>query len=139
MLRRDYFLQMLEDFAVILARIAGLKTQGKFLEAHQLIQKTILHYLKIEDKWLIDSTIADFSQAITSNEHYTLEHLSILADLLQAKGEVWFEEYADNTLIINVLEKSLLVFELINQRQNKLVSLERQQKTSDIRAILASL
>jgi hypothetical protein len=139
MLRRDYFLQMLEDFAAVLARIAGLKAQGKFLEAQQLIQKTMLHYLKIEDKWLIDSTIDDFSRAVASNEQYSLEHLSILADLLQAKGEVWFEEYADNSLIINVLEKSLLVFDLINQRQSKLISLERQQKILTIRAILASL
>jgi hypothetical protein len=139
MLRRDYFLQMLEDFATILARIMGLKTEGKFSEAHLLIQKTSLRYLKIDGKWLIDSTLDDFNQAIAANENYTIEHLSILADLLQAQGEVYFEEYADNELIINVLEKSLAVFELINQRQSHLISLERQQKILDIQAILASL
>ncbi|MCU0446590.1 MAG: hypothetical protein MUE85_16915 [Microscillaceae bacterium] len=139
MLRRDYFLQILEDFAVILARIMGFKSQKNFGEAHQLIQKTTERYLKLDAKWLIDSSLEDFTKNIASNENYTSEHLHILADLLQAKGEVWFEEYEANDLIINVLQKSLQTLELINQREPHTLSLSRQQKIADIEDLLASL
>lgn len=111
---RDILLNEIEKFAILLAKLMGLKTAGKADEFTQLAEDTMLKEYNIPLPELMAFTLKEF-EARLSTENYSADKLDALAQLLYLNSEP-FTASAETMLS---LQKTLFIFDLLEQRHHR--------------------
>ncbi len=113
MLRRDFLQAEIQKLAQVLARIIGLKTEGKLLEAENISKETLDKNFGLQWDILLSMPIEDFHNFLKS-KNYPPEKLDILSQLL-------FENVLplNNTVEIKVIfYKILEIFNLMEEEHH---------------------
>lgn len=113
MLRRDYIQAEIEKLTEILARILGLKKEGKYSLAEDLIIKTIPKEFNVEYAAIKDMSMEAF-ESFLRTEKFSAPKLTILGQLL-FESVYPFEEIPETALI---LHKVLLNYRLLEEEHH---------------------
>jgi predicted RNA-binding protein len=108
MFQRDYILRLIEEFARLMAALAGLKREGKLDEAFIMIDKAYIKLLKLEPK-VVKSLNPDELLPFLQNEmDMNNEGLKMTGELLFEEGMIYVEK-GDPVSAANVLGKSKML------------------------------
>jgi hypothetical protein len=114
MFRKDYILSEIEKLALVIARLMGLKTEGKEDEFIHLADSTLLNEYNIPLDELLGLTIEDFRLRL-ENENYSADKFDALAQLLY----LYSEPFGANPETLLTLQKVLIIFDLLEQKYHR--------------------
>jgi hypothetical protein len=133
---KDFLMRYLNQLGVVIAKLLGLKEQGKFQEANQVIENSLLDFgLKMPEVYLnIDQ--AELLSKLKTTYDLNDGQIKILAELLFQKGEI--ERGLSNTEIDNqYYSRALILLEYLTDNE-KVYSLERGQRIDWIKSYLSN-
>ena len=130
MLERDYFLKIIEEFAVALQRFLNKKKEQQTDEEIQDLYRQYVGDYDILRNLTVEEAI-DYARQ-EWEDYRQLEKLKMLADLWYTEGAIKQQPLRDI-----LLTKSFKLFDYIDGR-DKTFSLLRQQKMTKIREMLHS-
>lgn len=133
MYQRDYMLNEARKFAQLLARLMGLKTEGKLEEFTQEFDSALQSEYDLELEELLNLSEADFKTRLLSTD-YSAEKLNALSQLLYVFAEP-FELTATTALI---LKKVLAIFAVLEQKYH-FDSFENVEKRNNIYRVLNTI
>jgi len=128
MLRKDFILAEAQRLALILARLVGLKEDGKQAEFAQLAEDTALKEYNIAWDQLLDMPVDDFEEWLSQNS-MSADKLDSLAQLLFLQSEPF---NATQACIVN-LRKVLLIYDVLEQKHHRqsLDNINRSKQIED--------
>ncbi|WP_316823178.1 hypothetical protein [Pedobacter gandavensis] len=125
MLRRDLITAEIQKLAQVLAKIMGLKFEGKLEESETLFKESILKEFEITEEDLLTISNHEFNSLLFSRD-FPAEKLDMLSQFL----------YADITPISKthrnalIAEKLLTIYEMLEEQHRiiSMINLDRQKK-----------
>lgn len=105
MFQRDFLLNEARKFAELLAKLMGLKTEGKLLEFNQQAEALLQKEYDTSLEYLLGLSVEDFKQDITTSD-YSAEKLNALGLLLYA----FAEPFTDGEETASLLKKGIDYF-----------------------------
>jgi hypothetical protein len=131
MLRRDYFQAEIEKLAQVLAKILGLKNQGKKEESYNLINETLLKDFDLGPDSL--NKPVEIFKILLQEKNYPFQKLDLLGQLLYEKAMLIEEP----TQAIDLLKKVLIIFDALEKEHHQ-QSFENLSKRKIITGFLRS-
>lgn len=125
MYRRDLLTAEIQKLAQALARIMGLKLQGKLEEAAEGIDELLENDFGILYPDLIKANL-DFS-AFLSDKDFAAEKLDLFSQVLYLR----FDPSVKDEAIKSLAEKLILIYQTLENKFHviNMINIERQQKT----------
>ncbi len=114
MIRKDFIEAEIQKLAQIIAKIIGLKNDGKLDEALEISQQAISESFGFDQKFLEQSSVEEF-KAELENRNYSAEKLNALAQIL-------FESsypFQDTEECVAVMHKVALVLNLLETEHHQ--------------------
>ena len=108
MIRKDYILRIVEEFAKFLAAIVGLRREGKFDEALKKIDSVYRSMIDLDPivlKSVDPDKLLDF---LLNEKQFNNHYLKMIAELLFEEGQA-YQENGDPISARNVLEKAKIL------------------------------
>jgi hypothetical protein len=90
MLSDDYLVRRIMQFAMVMARIFGLKKAGDYPEALQEIDQSLEQLLGMNIELIKIMDEESVHRILTQNGQMDLEKLRLIAELYYAEGEIFF-------------------------------------------------
>lgn len=131
---KDFLMRYFNQLGVVIAKLLGLKEQGKFHEANQVIENSLLDFgLKMPEVYLNIDHVELLSKLKTTNE-LNDGQIKILAELLFQKGEV--ERSQSNSEVDKqYYSRALILLEYLTDTE-KVYSFERGQRIDWIKSYI---
>jgi hypothetical protein len=126
MYRRDLLTAEIQKLAQALARIMGLRLQGKLVEAEQGIDDILENDFGILYPDLLKSNLADFGAFLTEKD-FPVEKLDLFSQLLYLRFDPLVLAEDNKSLA----EKLLLIYQILENKFHviNMINIDRQQKT----------
>src|SRR5210317_704388 len=102
MIRKDYILRMVEEFAKFLATIIGLKNEGKFDEALTKIDSVYRGMLDLDPVIVKSVDGSELLDLLQNEKDYSNTYLKMIAELLFEEGQI-YDSNGDPVSARNVL------------------------------------
>ena len=134
MIRKDYILRIVEEFAKFLAAIVGLRLEGKLDEALKKIDDVYKGMIELEPiiiKSLDPEELLDF---LIKEKEFNNHYLKMIAELLFEEGQI-YAEIGDPVSARNVLEKAKILINHLMEN-DKTFSFDWYEKLSVIDGLL---
>jgi len=135
MYQRDYILRMIEEFFKFLRQILKLTSDKQYDEALALIDQTAQRFLKVELDDIVNHE--DVRIDILENHVLSNDQLTILADLLKAKADI----YRETNHIFSAISHYQLSLDLYEQVQKESTnfSLDIANKMDDLKLLILNI
>ncbi|HAN17076.1 MAG: hypothetical protein A2X13_05310 [Bacteroidetes bacterium GWC2_33_15] len=110
-------LKLINEISKVLSVLIELKNNGRFREALETIDKTILDYFNFDSEKFFSVSENFLTHALNEEKGLLPEELSSLADLLHEKGDILFKQ---NNLKASkkVLKNTLKIYYFLNEEQD---------------------
>jgi hypothetical protein len=138
MIRKDYFLRLIEEAAALMARLLGLRAQNQYEAAFGLLDDTYRHFFQQERAWLGSGSLEDFERRVWEELSLHSEQIAFLGDLLREEAELWSGE-GNWPRCQDCLQKAILLLEGIDRQLPQEYSIDRAQKRREMQARLEEL
>ena len=137
MIRKDYILKEIQKLHLLIAKVLGLKTEGRNLEALDMLDQYISAEsgLALED--VMDMDEQQLIDEIKETVDLKLVEYSILAETTYVAAEIKKDE-GDIDGALNLFAKSLILFDYVTLEE-RTVSFEREQKIANINQYIQEL
>lgn len=115
----------MQKLAQVLARIMGLKLEGRLEEADDLFKESLLKEFEISEEDLLSDSNNEFNTLLHKKE-YPAEKLDTLSQFLYAYLSPSFEPERNKL----IAEKLLLIYQMLEAKHHivSMVNLDRQKK-----------
>ena len=117
MIRKDYILRMVEEFAKFLAAIVGLKNEGKYHEALKKIDTVYTGLIDIDPIILKSLSPEEMITFLKNEDKYSNQYLKIIAELLFEEGQIYAES-GDPVSARNVLVKAKMLINYLSENDS---------------------
>lgn len=117
MIRKDYFLRMIEEFAKMLAAILGLKSEGKYEEALKKINGVYEGLLTLNPVIIKSIGPDEVIYFLTREKHLNNQKLKLVAELMYEEGLI-YTELGDPVSARNLLEKAKVVIDYLMEHDS---------------------
>ena len=134
MIRKDYILRMVEEFAKFLAAIVGLKNEGKYNEALKKIDTVYTGLIDIDPIILKSLSPEEMITFLKNEDKYSNQYLKIIAELLFEEGQIYVES-GDPVSARNVLVKAKMLINYLSENDSTF-SFDWYEKISIIDSLL---
>jgi len=134
MIRKDYILRMVEEFAKFLAAIVGLKNEGKYHEALKKIDTVYTGLIDIDPIILKSLSPEEMITFLKNEDKYSNQYLKIIAELLFEEGQIYVES-GDPVSARNVLVKAKMLINYLSENDSTF-SFDWYEKISIIDSLL---
>ncbi|MDY6800469.1 MAG: hypothetical protein SVU94_04510 [Bacteroidota bacterium] len=110
-------LKLIDEVSEVLSLLIELKKKGRFREALEKIDKTLLEYFHLDSEFIYSVSEDFFIDALKQKKNLTFEQLSTLAELLSEHGDILLEQ---NNLKQSqkVLKNTLTIYYFLNEEQD---------------------
>ena len=124
MLRRDLITAEIQKLAQVLARIMGLKLEGKLAEADDLLMESLINNFGITPEQLFSSNSSEF-EALLTEKGFPAEKLEMLSQFLYSQ----FDPSVINPRNDSFAEKLYLIYYLLETKHHiiNMTNLDRQK------------
>ena len=134
MIQDDYFLKQIDilgrTLGKILANLLNLKSQGEIIEVIEITAQSLKSELDLNLNELLNTSNTNLIKFLQDDKKFNADHLEKIAEILFELGSV-----VNNDIKINVLEKSLTIYNYLNHK-SLTYSHDRLMKIEKIRTIL---
>ena len=134
MIQDDYFLKQIDilgrTLGKILANLLNLKSQGEIMEVIEITAQSLKSELDLNLNELLNTSNTNLIKFLQDDKKFNSDHLEKIAEILFELGSV-----VNNDIKINVLEKSLTIYDYLNHK-SLTYSHDRLMKIEKIRTIL---
>jgi hypothetical protein len=134
MIQDDYFLKQIDilgrTLGKILANLLNLKSQGEIIEVIEITAQSLKSELDLNLNELLNTSNTNLIKFLQDDKKFNSDHLEKIAEILFELGSV-----VNNDIKINVLEKSLTIYDYLNHK-SLTYSHDRIRKVEKIRTIL---
>ena len=134
MIQDDYFLKQIDilgrTLGKILANLLNLKSQGEIIEVIEITAQSLKSELDLNLNELLKTSNTNLIKFLQDDKKFNSDHLEKIAEILFELGSV-----VNNDIKINVLEKSLTIYDYLNHK-SLTYSHDRLMKIEKIRTIL---
>ncbi|MEE4196399.1 MAG: hypothetical protein V2I54_02035 [Bacteroidales bacterium] len=110
-------LKLIDGVSEVLSLLLELKKKGRFREALENIDKTLLKYFHLDSEFIYSVSEDFFIDALKQKRNLTTEQLSTLAELLSEHGDILFEQN-DLKQSQKVLKNTLKIYYFLNEEQD---------------------
>ena len=116
-MKNEEVLKLIEEMSHVLSFLIELRKGGRFREALEKIDKTLLDYFECDSDFLYSISEDFLVDALKQEKGLSLEQMSSLADILTEKGDILLEQ---NNLKESqkVLRNSLKIYYFLNEDQD---------------------
>ncbi len=132
MFRKDLITAEIQKLAEVLARIMGLKLEGKIEESDQLFEDSLLDEFDLIYGELLDFSQSDFKNYFAKNS-FSAQKLELLSQFLYYKIAA-FDNVGENK---DVAERLLQLYNFIEQ-EHHVSSIENINRQNQVKAFLYS-
>ena len=108
MIKKDYILRIVEEFAKVLTTILGLRREGKMDEALAQAAQVYRTMLDVDPVVLKSASKEQLLSYLQEDKGFDRYYLKMVAELLFEEGMI-YHELGDPILAQNVLEKAKLL------------------------------
>ncbi|MCG8309149.1 MAG: hypothetical protein MI975_17285 [Cytophagales bacterium] len=136
MIRKDYILRMVEEFAKFLAEIIGLKREGKFQEALQKIDGVYRGMIDLDPIVLKSLNPGELLVFLQDEKKFSNTYLKMIVELLFEEGQI-YTEHGDPISARNVLEKAKILINHLMENDSTF-SFDWYEKLNVIDGLLGS-
>ena len=136
MIRKDYILRMVEEFAKFLAEIIGLKREGKFQEALQKIDGVYRGMIDLDPIVLKSLNPGELLFFLQDEKKISNTYLKMIVELLFEEGQI-YTEHGDPISARNVLEKAKILINHLMENDSTF-SFDWYEKLNVIDGLLGS-
>ncbi len=136
MIRKDYILRIVEEFAKFLAAIVGLKREGKFDEALKKVDQVYHGMINIDPVILKSINPDELMDFLLHEKKFNNHYLKMIAELLFEEGQIYAEN-GDPISARNVLEKARILIDYLMEN-DPTFSFDWYEKISIIDAIIGN-
>ena len=136
MIRKDYILRIVEEFAKFLAAIVGLKREGKFDEALKKIDQVYNGMIDLDPIILKSIDQDELMDFLLNEKKFNLHYLKMIAELLFEEGQIYAEN-GDPVSARNVLEKARILINYLMEN-DPTFSFDWYEKISVIDSIIGN-
>ena len=134
MIQDDYFLKQIDllgrTLGKILANLLNLKSQGEIIEVIEITAQSLKSELDLDLNELLNISNNNLIKFLPDDKKFNADHLEKIAEILFELGSL-----INNDIKINVLEKSLTIYDYLNHK-SLTYSYDRIRKVEKIRTIL---
>jgi len=134
MIRKDYIMRMVQEFAKFLADIVGLKREGEFGEALKKIDNVYLGMIDLDPSVLKSVDPDKLLGFLQDEKQYNNHYLKMIAELLFVEGQI-YSENGDPVSARNVMEKAKILIQFLMENETTF-SFDWYEKLSVINSIL---
>ncbi|MBL6449012.1 hypothetical protein JMN32_22060 [Fulvivirga sp. 29W222] len=131
MIQRDFILKEIEKLNLLIAKITGLKNDGKTDEANTLINNHVLHTSGFTIHELEPLDTSETIEFLKKEKKLSVMEFKVLAELCFQAAEL--ASPLCSTKSINLYKKSLVILEHITATE-KTYDFEREDRTNVIRS-----
>ena len=136
MYKRDYLERLVEEGAKVIARLLGLRKEGRVEKALQVADEAFEMYTGYTYAQIDDITLDTFTNFI-EDSGIAPQRLELMAWLLVEKEALHTGTGQEQGASPDNYRKSLLILEHLNKTQPHTFSLTRHQKIAEVKAIIA--
>jgi len=110
-------LKLIDEISEVLSLLIELKKKGRFREALERIDKTLLEYFHLDSDFVYSVSEDFFIDALKQEKKLTSQHLSTLAELLSEHADILLEQ---NNLKQSrkVFNNTLRIYYFLNEKQD---------------------
>jgi len=137
MFQKDYILRMVEMIGEFIAMILGLLKRGDLEQAERVLERGYMDFLRQDAVFFHSLSNEKLTTGLIEEHHYQHGHLSVLAELFFAEGELCdAQKKLDRAK--KCYEKSLVLLEFL-EKEDRTWSEKREERISVIRKKIAAL
>ena len=133
--QKDYLLRYLDQLAIVLARLLGLKQEGKVSEAWETVDKALVGMKLPNLDKLSQLGRHDILDTLQRDLHLENVQLEVVAELLYQTGELQMEQN-QKAKAKDLFRKALDLFDHVSLEE-KIYSFEREAKTARMSEFLS--
>ncbi len=134
--QRDWYLKEVQKFAAILARLLGLKNEGRLGEASSLIEDTCRNLTGLAAQQLAQLSDEALLALITFNE-LTKDQVEALAELLAQEGEL-LKESGNMPESLHQFRRAVFLLNYLTQSRKE-YSFEREQRLNALNRLIGEV
>jgi len=110
-------LKLIDEISKVLALLIELKKNGRFQEALESVDKTLITYFNCDADFIYSVSEDFFLDALKEEKGLSLHELSSLAELLNEKGDILYKQ---NNLKASkkILKNTLRIYYFLNEDQD---------------------
>jgi len=128
---------MVEMIGEFIAMILGLLKRGDLEQAERVLERGYMDFLRQDAVFFHSLSNEKLTTGLIEEHHYQHGHLSVLAELFFAEGELWHaQKKLDRAK--KCYEKSLVLLEFL-EKEDRTWSEKREERISVIRKKIAAL
>lgn len=131
MLKKDYFLRLVEELGKTLAKILELRKQDRLEDAQELIEEVYEGYFQFNSEYVLSKKDSEIMQVLMEENKLHQEHIKIIAELLIQEGEIHYQ-WDELLHSQNCLRKAHILLEYLNETNPSVFSMERKRKIDRI-------
>ena len=116
-MENEEVLKLIDKVANVLSFLIELRKKGRFREALEKIDETLLDYFKCDSKYLYSISEDFLIDTLKGEKGLSLQQMESLADILNEKGDILLEQ---NNLkeCQKVLKNTLKIYYFLNEDQD---------------------
>ena len=133
---KDFLMRYFNQLGMVLAKILGLKGQGKFEEANRVIEDSMADFgLKIPEEYLLPDD-SFFIAEITGPNGLNKDQIKVLSEFLFEKGDIK-RISGDEDSARKYFSRTLILLEYLTNIEN-VFSFEREDRIQWINSYLSN-
>lgn len=136
MIRKDYILRMVQEFAKFLAKVVGLKMEGKLDEALKEIDNIYKGMIDLDPIVLKSLDPGEVTDFLLEEKKFNTHYIKMIAELLFEEGQIYAEN-GDPISARNVMEKAKILINYLMENDSTF-SFDWYEKISIIDDVLSS-
>lgn len=131
-------MRLIEEAAWVLGRLLGLREDGRYQEAFDLIDGTLASFFPFKRELLHHTLPEDLPEILTQEYGMNDDQMTILADFLREEGNLWYRQGEWSKATASMV-RALAILEFLDHKQADLYSFDRVQKLDLIRNMLGNM
>ena len=135
--QRDYFMRQVEQLGhvlgILVAKLLGIKQQGKLTEGIALINDTLVEQVDLDLASLLAIENEKLVKELTVKKGFTLAQLDFTAELLFQTGEFYQMDPQQVAVGQKYWDKARVLFEYVTAN-DPVFSFDRQRKLDQLKA-----
>lgn len=116
-MENEKVLKLIDEVSEVLSLLIELRKKGRFREALEKIDETLLNYFKLDTDFIYSVSEDFLVDALKEDKGITSEQMASLAEILSEKGNILLEQ---NNLLESqkVLKNTLKIYYFLNKHQD---------------------
>lgn len=138
MIQKDFIMRLIEEAAQVLSIALGLRERGEYIRAVEVVDDAFSGLVGVDWAYLLELKPEEIAERLRQEKQLEPVQIETLAHLLVARGEAMLD-LGNELLAKDCLERALSLYRALDAWEPDLLSWDRMNQVSQVRALLARI